>query len=271
MTTGFFSYLRNNKNLFFIPWLFLSFFIIIDLLRTWHFQGFSNHIFFRELTYVLVAYYSWLAICMWQGYRRLRNPEMRFSWPIHSLEALSLGAVHLLFVCVLLWVITPEKVKNAIFYLVYFELFYRWIVVEVVLYFASLAYWAWKLPIQNAADQDTQVIKTSLGHLNCDVRKIMWLKSSGNYINFWYKNKAYKTRSTLKAFKELLGAHHTQIHRSTLINLSHIDQVEAQRVIMQDGTSLPISQNKKQTLMTAWNQSQLTKTDQTSSLTQNEG
>ncbi len=239
---------QHHKSLL-LPWLLLTIFILLDLLKTWHFQGLGHgQVLVRELLFVFLAYYSWLLVAIGLGYQLSQQLSRPIKWRRHLLYGLLAGLLHILLVCALLWVINPEKVANALFHLVYLELFYRWIAVELVLYFACLAYWQWQLSKSAATEL---LIKTNNGHLACQPEYLMWTQSAGNYLHFKYKDHTHKVRMTLKEMMALFTPHLFQIHRSTAINLKYFEQINEQRVLMQDGSKLPISQNRKKALLSA--------------------
>lgn len=240
--------IKHHKALL-VPWLVLTVFILLDLLKTWHFQGLGQgQLLYRELLFVCSAYYSWLLVAIGLGHQLSQQTPRPINWRRQSLYGFVAGASHILLVCALLWLIQPEKVAKALFHLVYLELFYRWIAVELVLYFAGLAYWQSQLA--KSAHQDI-LIKTNDGHLVCHPEHLMWAQSAGNYLHLKHKNHTHKVRMTLKELMVMFTPHLFQIHRSSAINLQYFEHISDQRVLMQDGSKLPISQNKKKDLLAA--------------------
>jgi len=56
---------------------------------------------------------------------------------------------------------------------------------------------------------------------------IEWIEASGNYANLHIKDSVYPMRITMDKLEKLLPAHFMRIHRSTIVNLKHIHEVQA--------------------------------------------
>lgn len=88
-----------------------------------------------------------------------------------------------------------------------------------------------------------------------NVDDIISCEADDNYTHLHLKNKSKITASrTLKEIQNLLGEYEyfIRIHHSYLINLNEVNQYirgEGGYVIMNDGSHLSVSRNKKETLL----------------------
>lgn len=55
---------------------------------------------------------------------------------------------------------------------------------------------------------------------------IEWIEAAGNYANLNIKNSVYPMRITMDKLEKLLPDHFTRIHRSTIVNLKYIQEVQ---------------------------------------------
>lgn len=56
---------------------------------------------------------------------------------------------------------------------------------------------------------------------------IEWIEASGNYANLHIKDSVYPMRITMEKLEKLLPANFTRIHRSTIVNLEQIQEMQA--------------------------------------------
>jgi LytTr DNA-binding domain len=55
---------------------------------------------------------------------------------------------------------------------------------------------------------------------------IEWIEASGNYANLHIKDSVYPMRITMDKVENLLPSNFTRIHRSTIVNLEHIQEIQ---------------------------------------------
>jgi len=55
---------------------------------------------------------------------------------------------------------------------------------------------------------------------------IEWVEASGNYANLHIKDSIYPMRITMDKLEKLLPSNFTRIHRSTIVNLKHIQEIQ---------------------------------------------
>lgn len=81
--------------------------------------------------------------------------------------------------------------------------------------------------------------------------QLTYVKSDGHYLNFYLNDQSQPEveRSTLKAVADQLGKSGVvQSHRSYLVNVRAIKAVYSNRLLLQDGTELPLSRKFKEQL-----------------------
>lgn len=84
------------------------------------------------------------------------------------------------------------------------------------------------------------------------VNEVLWIEASGNYVNIVTEKKKHLLRSTMSGLKSKLEEDtFFQIHRSTIVNLDHVERVEEwsygdYKVIMKNGEELKMSRNYKE-------------------------
>ncbi len=106
--------------------------------------------------------------------------------------------------------------------------------------------------------QATQITLPSLtGFMVVKIEEIVRLQSEGSYTKvFLNSGKMILTSKYLKEYEKVLSSElFCRIHHSHLINLNYMKEYIKGRggqVILQDGTSLNVSQNKKQELLKFW-------------------
>ena len=77
-----------------------------------------------------------------------------------------------------------------------------------------------------------------------DLSKVIYIKSSGHYADFFCIEKSQKviSRTSLKALSTTLpAALFVRVHRSYIINLKYVKKFNKQQVILQDRIKIPLS------------------------------
>lgn len=84
--------------------------------------------------------------------------------------------------------------------------------------------------------------------LDCD--SILYIESQRNYVIIHCEREKHKTAGPLKRFEEMLSEHgFCKCHNAYLINLSKVDAVKKDEVILASGEVLPISRARKKEFM----------------------
>ncbi len=96
------------------------------------------------------------------------------------------------------------------------------------------------------------IVKTTTRILFVKVDEIDWIGAAGNYLEIHVGNETYLIRETMNHLEQKLDpAKFLRIHRSTIVNLDRIKEMQADVnyeyiVILHDGTQLTMSRSKKE-------------------------
>lgn len=78
-----------------------------------------------------------------------------------------------------------------------------------------------------AAPPERLLIKKLGREFLIQTNDVEWIEAAGNYANLHSKNSVYPMRITMDKLEKLLPANFTRIHRSTIVNLEHIQEMQA--------------------------------------------
>jgi len=98
------------------------------------------------------------------------------------------------------------------------------------------------------------LIKNSDKNIFIDVGEINWIESSGNYVKLHTDDSTHLVRGALKTLEEKLNPlRFIRIHRSSMVNIHMVKEIEPwfsgdSKVILENGESLKMSRNYKETL-----------------------
>jgi DNA-binding LytR/AlgR family response regulator len=98
-------------------------------------------------------------------------------------------------------------------------------------------------------DADTIFLKTDYHIIKVSISDIRYIEAMSEYLKVHLRNepKPIITLLSMKKMEERLPANFMRIHRSYIINLEEIREVNKNRVIMDAETSLPIGDNYRET------------------------
>ena len=86
--------------------------------------------------------------------------------------------------------------------------------------------------------------------LDCD--NIYYIESQRNNVCIHCADEDYVTAGPLKKFEEMLGGHgFSKCHNAYIVNLSYVEGVRKEEVLLTNGTVLPISRARKKEFMMA--------------------
>ena len=86
--------------------------------------------------------------------------------------------------------------------------------------------------------------------LDCD--NIFYIESQRNNVLLHCKEADYVTAGPLKKFEEMLSNHgFSKCHNAYIVNLSYVQAVQKEEVLLTNGVSLPIRRARKKEFMTA--------------------
>ena len=105
-----------------------------------------------------------------------------------------------------------------------------------------------EMPPSNAADDDTIFIKTDYKVVKIAISDIRYIEGMSEYLKIHLEGqpKPLVTLLSMKKMEEYLPPSFMRIHRSYIINLKKIQEVNKNRVIMDADTYLPIGDNYKE-------------------------
>lgn len=83
-------------------------------------------------------------------------------------------------------------------------------------------------------------------HLKLDCKNIYYIESSRNNVIVHCRDGNYVTTGPLKRYEETLNEQgFSKCHNAYLVNLSHVEGVQKEEVLLSDGSRLPISRARK--------------------------
>ncbi len=92
-------------------------------------------------------------------------------------------------------------------------------------------------------------VKEDKKMVRVDLRDILFLEAVGDYVRVVTKRKALVTYMSLKKMEDLLAPEHfPRIHKSYIVNIAHIDSIEANRVRIRED-SLPVGASYRANFM----------------------
>jgi LytTr DNA-binding domain len=103
---------------------------------------------------------------------------------------------------------------------------YRFIVRRIQGEASYLASDAESDPVENESPPERLLIKKLGREFLIQTADIEWVEASGNYANLHIKNSVYPMRITMDKLEKLLPSHFIRIHRSTIVNLEQIRDVQ---------------------------------------------
>ena len=108
-------------------------------------------------------------------------------------------------------------------------------------------------PISNSSlKEDTIFLKTDYRIVKVAISEIRYVEAMSEYLKVWLEGqpKPIITLLSMKKMEERLPDYFMRIHRSYIINLTKIQEVNKNRVIMDADTYLPIGDMYKETFQT---------------------
>ena len=98
---------------------------------------------------------------------------------------------------------------------------------------------------QNQSHQDYVFIKDGTKTIKLFYNEILFLKGSGNYVEFITKSKKYLSRITItELIKKLPSKFFERVHNSYIINIEHIEKIEHNHIKIND-EKISIGENYK--------------------------
>ena len=111
-----------------------------------------------------------------------------------------------------------------------------------------------KAVLRVQAKQKHTYIQVAVGdrQLRLDCSTIACIESQRNHVILHCDGRDYLTAGPLKRFEELLADHgFCKCHNAFLVNLSFVEAVNREEVVLTDGTALPVSRARRKEFMAA--------------------
>lgn len=106
--------------------------------------------------------------------------------------------------------------------------------------------------LSTTANSDVLFLKTDYRIVKVDIHDIRYIESMSEYLKVWLdsQSKPIITLLSMKKMEERLPKFFMRIHRSYIINLNKIQEVNKNRVILDDETNLPVGDLYKESFQT---------------------
>lgn len=98
-----------------------------------------------------------------------------------------------------------------------------------------------------AEESESLFIKTDYRYIRVSLTDIRFIKGYGEYLQIYVagKDQPLLTLSSFAAIKERLSDNFLQVHRSYIININRVEQIERNRVVMDADTYIPVGDSYK--------------------------
>lgn len=98
----------------------------------------------------------------------------------------------------------------------------------------------------------TIFLKDGYQNVRINTSEILYIKSDGNYLDVYLKDRKLSPRMTFSEILELLPDNFIRIHNSYAVNLNKVEQISSKTIFV-NGFSLPISPSKRELLSQEFN------------------
>ena len=102
-------------------------------------------------------------------------------------------------------------------------------------------------PAQTDDDSNIIFVKSEYRMVRIDIPRIRYVEAMSEYLRFFLENEAKPVIALLsmKKLEERLPRNFMRVHRSYIVNLQKIQQIERGRIIMDKDTYIPVSEGYK--------------------------
>lgn len=103
---------------------------------------------------------------------------------------------------------------------------------------------------ENANDGSPLFVKVDYRYIRVNPHDILYIKGFGEYLQIYVKGeeKSLLTLSSFRMISQKLPEKFLQVHRSYIVNLAKADQIFKAKIILEDGTEIPIGDSFKSRL-----------------------
>ena len=89
-------------------------------------------------------------------------------------------------------------------------------------------------------------VKVDYRYVNLCIADILYVKAMSEYVQvFLDGRKPVMVHTTLRQFNAMLPAHFLQVHRSYIVNMDRVKEIERMRIVIDDGVRIAVSENYK--------------------------
>ena len=111
-----------------------------------------------------------------------------------------------------------------------------------------------------ADNDDTIYVKVDYRYVNLKIADIVYVKGMSEYVRLFVADGNTLTAYiTMKQLKERLPRHFLQVHRSYIVNMRRVREIERMRIVMDAHTRIPVSDNYKKDFLDYLNLHSLSK------------
>ncbi len=97
-----------------------------------------------------------------------------------------------------------------------------------------------------ANDDDTIYVKVDYRYVNVRIADIIYVKGMSEYVRLFVGGgKPLTAYITMKQLKEHLPSHFLQVHRSYIVNMRQVREIERMRIVIDEDTRIPVGENYK--------------------------
>lgn len=114
----------------------------------------------------------------------------------------------------------------------------------------ALEFYSSKIAAVGTSQDDALFVKTDYRYVRVPLADIRFIKGYGEYLQLYVAGNTSPllTLSSFAAIKAKLTPVFLQIHRSYIVNMNHVQQVERGRVVMDKENAIPVGDSFKATL-----------------------
>lgn len=214
---------------------------------------------FESLSYKLFwPFFVPFSILLWYGLAKVKTHFSGFLYAVfNTIVVLILTSIHLLAFSIILFGISNITSENPMTlpYLIYEKLSTRLYIAFSMYLFCSAGYFLFmRSKFQQEADKrespaaKTITVKSGTSSIIIDVDEITWIGSDGAYLDIYTNEKKHVILDSLKNIIETLPENFKRIHRSTIVNIDCIKELQSRGngdydVITKDQQVLRLSRN----------------------------
>lgn len=104
----------------------------------------------------------------------------------------------------------------------------------------------------SGAARESIFVKVDHRHVRVPLANVRYIKGFGEYLQIFIEGEdnPLLTLSSFAALKDKLSADFVQIHRSYVVNMNKVEQIERSRIVMDSATYLPVGDSFRQSVQT---------------------